>query len=292
MQIDTTNSSRNVRSEPPRITGYGLLRAGNASSRCRWEVLRSLAGGCRALGINPIKLGRSLGDIPRFIWTAARYAKQSDPKLSLPLTVGGLRPRLGENRESAGTIDKHYFFQDLWAARLIHRLQPGNHVDIGSRIDGFIAHLLCFTCVTVIDIRFQPLEVDGLTFVQDDATELSKIDSGSLQSVSSLHAIEHFGLGRYGDPVDPTASMRAMKSLSRVLASNGRLYFSVPLGRERLEFNAHRVFAPSTVLGAFSQLELLSFAAVTDDGRFLTDILPESLARQNYACGLFEFTKP
>jgi hypothetical protein len=205
--------------------------------------------------------------------------------------VRGLRPHLAENRESAGTIDKHYFFQDLWAARLIHRQQPHNHIDIGSRIDGFIAHLLCFTCVTVIDIRSQPLEVDGLTFVQDDATELSKIDTGSLPSISSLHAIEHFGLGRYGDPVDPTAPLRAMKSLSRVLASHGRLYFSVPIGRERLEFNAHRVFAPTTVLSAFSQLHLLSFAAVTDDGRFITDIRPESLACQSYACGLFEFTK-
>jgi hypothetical protein len=257
----------------------------------RWAAALRLLGTSQAFGVDPIRLALAVADIPRFIHTAMQYKTRNGLTASLPLTVNALRPCLGEHRESAGRVDKHYFYQDLWAARLIHCLRPASHVDIGSRIDGFIAHVLCFTSVTVIDIRAQPLEIEGLTFVQDDATELKRFSDASLRSVSSLHAIEHFGLGRYGDPVDPGASLRAIESLQRVLACDGRLYFSVPIGRERLEFNAHRVFAPSTILDAFSKLQLLSFAAVNDAGQFLAGIDPESLSNSDYACGLFEFTK-
>lgn len=262
----------------------------SAPSRRR-TAARLLLEASRTFGFDPIRLALAVADVPRFIHTAIRYHTQNGSTPSLPLTFRTLRPCLGENRESAGKLDKHYFYQDLWAAREIHSRHPSSHVDIGSRIDGFISHILCFTSVTVIDIRPKPLEVEGLTFVQDDATELRMFSDASLPSISSLHAVEHFGLGRYGDPVDPSASLRAMKSLQRVLGYDGRLYFAVPIGRERIEFNAHRVFAPSSILNAFSRLQLLSFAAVNDNGQFLTGIDPESLSKSEYACGLFELTK-
>ena len=277
-------------SKDPRQT-VGVQRVSNGTSGRRWAAARRLLDISRTFGVDPIRLAFAVADIPRFIHTAMQYKTRNGPTPSLPLTVKAIRPCLGDHRESAGRVDRHYFHQDLWAARQIHRLQPASHVDIGSRIDGFISHVLCFTSVTVIDIRAQPLEVEGLTFVQDDATELRRFSDASLQSVSSLHAVEHFGLGRYGDPVDPSAPMRAMKSLQRVLGYDGRLYFAVPIGRERLEFNAHRIFAPSTILRAFSQLQLLSFAVVNDNRQFLTGIDPESLSKSEYACGLFEFTK-
>ena len=274
------------------VTPCGDAVSNGTPSRRR-AAARRLLQISRMFGFDPIRLWAAVADIPRFIHTAMQYKTRQENDLTptLPLTLKAVRPCLGEHRESAGKLDKHYFYQDLWAAREIHRLQPASHVDIGSRIDGFISHILCFTSVTVIDIRAQPLEVEGLTFVQDDATELRRFSDSSLQSVSSLNAVEHFGLGRYGDPVDPSAPLRAMKSLQRVLGYDGRLYFAVPIGRERLEFNAHRVFAPSSILSAFSQLQLLSFAAVNDNGQFLTGIDPESLSKSEYACGLFKFTK-
>ena len=113
----------------------------------------------------------------------------------------------------------------------------------------------------------------------------------SLESVSSLHACEHFGLGRYGDPVNPDGHVMFMKSLARVLKPGGRLYFSVPSGIERLYFNSHRVISPRTVLQAFSGLELVSFSCVKDDDRFYGDCAPETVANEEYGCGLYEFTK-
>ncbi len=122
----------------------------------------------------------------------------------------------------AGKIDGHYFFQDVFMAKEIFKRAPKEHFDIGSRLDGFIAHLLSFReNVTMIDIRPLPFEVKGLTFLQSDATNLNEIKNDTIESISSLHAIEHFGLGRYGDLVDPTAWKKVLYAMQRVTQRGG-----------------------------------------------------------------------
>jgi SAM-dependent methyltransferase len=146
--------------------------------------------------------------------------------------------------------------------------------------------------VTVYDIRPLQAQIPELKFIQSDATDLPEVPTESITSLSSLNAAEHFGLGRYGDPVDPTACFRFMATLTRILKPGGYLYFAVPIGLERLEFNAHRVFAPSTVLSAFQKLDLVSFAAVDDFGVFRVVADPSEFVKSRLACGLFEFRKP
>jgi SAM-dependent methyltransferase len=131
--------------------------------------------------------------------------------------------------------------------------------------------------------------VDGLTFVRADARELSLFADGSVESLSSLHAVEHIGLGRYGDSIDAAGWTKAIREFARVLAPGGRLYFSVPIGRERVEFNSQRVFAPSTIVEASGPLSLASFACVPEDGALHNDITLDDAARLEYGCGLFEF---
>lgn len=143
-----------------------------------------------------------------------------------------------------------------------------------------------------MDIRPLDSSISGLTFLQDDATDMLKVRTDSVESLSSLHVAEHFGLGRYGDPIDPAACFRFMASLQRVLSPGGTLYFSVPIGRERVEFNANRVFAPGTILKNFPVLRLISFSYVGDDGNLYEDRDPADLPESELACGLFEFTKP
>jgi SAM-dependent methyltransferase len=145
--------------------------------------------------------------------------------------------------------------------------------------------------VTVIDIRALDSEIGGLQFIRDDATELAVFKDDSIDSLSCLHAAEHFGLGRYGDPIDPNGCFKLVKSLERVLRPGGRLYFSVPIGRERVEFNAHRVFAVQTIVATLSKLSLVSFSFVDDEGQFHEDTNWAETPVCNYGCGLFEFTK-
>ena len=113
----------------------------------------------------------------------------------------------------------------------------------------------------------------------------------SILSISCLHAAEHFGLGRYGDPIDPEAPFRVMEELQRVLAPGGTLYFSVPVGRERVCFNSHRVFSPQTVLRSLYNLRLVSFSVVDDDGKFLENAHPAAFETAHGACGMFEFRR-
>jgi hypothetical protein len=227
---------------------------------------------------------------PAFVSDWLKY-QRLNTKPSFRLRLRDAFPILTDRHASAGFVETHYFHQDLWAARKIFLNRPAEHIDIGSRVDGFVAHLLTFMPVTIVDIRPMASKVEGLTFLQDDATSLSMLRKDSVQSLSSLHAAEHFGLGRYSDPIDPDSCFKFMHALQHVLAPQGKLYFSVPVGRERVEFNAHRVFSPLTILEQFSQLRLESFSFVGDDGLLYQDSLPRELPDSEMACGLFEFTK-
>ncbi len=173
---------------------------------------------------------------------------------------------LVDKYEQAGQFGS-YFWQDLWAARLIYENKPDSHFDIGSRIDGFIGHLASFGCpTTLIDIRPLESNIPNVDYVCADATSLSGVADASLGSISALCSLEHFGLGRYGDPIDPEACFKAMASIRRVLKPGGHLYLAVPIGYEHLEYNAHRIFFAETIVDQFRDLQLVELSAATDEG--------------------------
>jgi hypothetical protein len=252
---------------------------------------RLLARCARALGFEPKSLVANVGALPKFVRALAQYNRQNTFASFKP-SILQMYPILHDHRSAAGEVTGHYFRQDLWAARKVFERRPESHVDIGSRIDGFIAHLLVFMPVTLVDLRPLDAPVPGLNFIRDNATTLACFPDRSVQSLSSLHAAEHFGLGRYGDPIDPIACFLFMRSLARVLQPGGWLYFSVPVGRERVEFNAHRVFEIGTVLKTFADLQLYSFSLIDDEGRLREGTDPTSAPATEFGCGLFEFTKP
>jgi len=242
------------------------------------------------LGLDPLAALRSVRGVPRFLATVKKY-RSMERDGPFAMSARNLHPILSDFGAGAGQARGHYFFQDLWAAQKIFQRRPTLHLDIGSRIDGFIAHLLTFMSVTVLDVRPLGSNVEGLTFVQGDATSLRGFGDGSVDSISSLHAIEHFGLGRYGDPIDPDGWQKALLSLQRVLRVGGRLYVSVPAGGERLCFNAHRIFSPRRIIDTLADLKLVSFSGVDDDGAFLKSPTFDELEACVYGCALFEFTK-
>lgn len=204
-------------------------------------------------------------------------------------------PMLMDRYHAAGNIDDHYFFQDMYMAREIYVANPEKHYDIGSRLDGFIAHLLSFReSVTMIDIRPLPYEIKGLEFMQGNAMELDKTCVECLDSLSSLHALEHFGLGRYGDPVNPSAWKISLQSMENAMKTGGRLYISVPIGPEnRVYFNAHRVFEIHLIPENLKHCKLVKFAYI-NKGTIVE--VPENefetyKISDNYLCGLYIFEK-
>lgn len=133
-------------------------------------------------------------------------------------------PIYKDKYQDAGRIAEHYFLQDIYFSKIICQTRSKVHYDIGSRVEGGISHLLGSSCiekVIMLDIRPLPIEVERLEFIQADATELNEVDDRSLMSISSLHAIEHFGLGRYGDSIDPFAWKKVLKAIQKKLAVGG-----------------------------------------------------------------------
>ena len=205
-----------------------------------------------------------------------------------------LYPIIRDKYAVAGSIG-NYFFQDLWAAKKIIKSGTKMHFDIGSRIDGFIAHLLAADIdVTMIDVREFPSKVERLHTILDDATTLHQIPDNSIRSMSALCSLEHFGLGRYGDPINPEGCFECFYNIQKKMKRGGELYISVPVGMERVEFNAHRIFYASTIVENFSSLCLREFSCATEEKiEYNVDIhkYDYELCSRGNIYGLFHFIK-
>ena len=206
-------------------------------------------------------------------------------------------PILGDRYSNAGTLNGHYFHQDLYVARRIYINNPVRHIDVGSRIDGFVAHVAVFRTIEIFDIRKQNSKVKNIIFQQADLMQLPGRMINYCDSISSLHAIEHFGLGRYGDPIDYWGYIKGLKNITMILKKGGRFYFSVPIGSQRIEFNAHRVFSVKYLVDILKDdFDIERFSYVDDNGDFcedaqLTENSIESNFNCNHGCGIFELLK-
>jgi hypothetical protein len=186
-------------------------------------------------------------------------------------------------------FDPHYFYQGNWLARRLAEAKPRQHVDVGSSVL-MIGVLSAHVPTIFVDYRPLVVQQSGLTCVAADINRLPFADR-SVASLSCLHVIEHIGLGRYGDPINADGARLAAEELQRLVGPGGTLYLSTPIGRERVCFNAHRVFAPTTILSWFSQLQLARFSYVSDDGSLNEDVSPTQALQLDYGCGFFEFRR-
>lgn len=187
----------------------------------------------------------------------------------------------------------HYFHQDLLVAQKIFANRPNKHVDVGSSISGFVSHVASFMPVEILDIRPTPSSSKNISFTQQDVMAGLTVLTPSL---SCLHTLEHFGLGRYGDPIDPQGHLRGFENLVNAVDSGGIFYVSFPIGaKERVEFNAHRVFHPESIFtwpGA-ELLELVDFSFVDDAGDLHTEKNVSDAVSSNltFGCGIYTFSK-
>lgn len=183
-------------------------------------------------------------------------------------------------------ISNLYFWFEEWCSKRIYKKKPCKHYDIGGRIDGFISRLNTFgQAVTLIDVRKNDYNLENVDFVCANAVNLSGIDDESVESLSIMWTLDVMGLGKYGDPVDPDAWYKCLKSIERVMQVNGDLYIVVPVGKEMLEFNNRRVFMPQTIIKTLNCMELKEFAIVDpgdESGKFLYDGFNQEWIENNF----------
>ena len=259
------------------------------------KIIKSVIITFQFFGIDFIKIYANIIGIPRFYRNYREYKKQTFDNNLFP--VKKIIPILTEWNESAGNVNSHYFIQDLFVAQLIHNANPLRHIDIGSRIDGFVSNIASFREIEILDIRELNTSIDNIKFTKADLMKVPSDLKNSCDSISSLHALEHFGLGRYGDDIDHMGFLKGLDSIYQILKTEGIFYFSVPIGQQRVEFNAHRIFSVNYLIKILKHnFQIVSFSYINDKGDFfkfcdLSDIEIKNNFNCTYGCGIFVLKK-
>lgn len=229
----------------------------------------------------------------------ARFAREFAKFNALSQASAGRFPLRWEDRQpclddrTANTgFDRHYVYHTAWAARVLAKTRPTKHVDISSSLY-FVTGASAFVPMEFYDFRPADLRLSNLESRFADLMALPFGDR-AVPSLSCMHVVEHVGLGRYGDPLDPDGDLKAMRELQRVVAPSGSLLFVTPVGQPCIRFNAHRIYAYEQILTAFSELTIEQFSLIPDsaaDGGLIEDADPGSVSKQRYACGCFWFRR-
>jgi SAM-dependent methyltransferase len=198
--------------------------------------------------------------------------------------------RLNDNTSHL-PFDAHYAYHTAWAARVVAQTRPAKHVDISS-YTYFATITSAFVPVDFYDYRPADIHLSDLFCGAADLCNLDFKDQ-SIESLSCMHTIEHIGLGRYGDPLDPLGDLTALAELQRVLAVGGNLLIVVPTGRPRIQFNAHRIYDPQMIEQSLGQLTLHRWALLPDHSEqgLVENPTREFALQQRYGCGCFWFRR-
>lgn len=229
---------------------------------------------------SPIKMIKSY----RWFYRDYKHIKRNQVNHNFQVKGMYLYPCLHDRTEYT-PVESTYFYQDAWATRKIYLHKPAHHYDIGSSIKtmGIISQ---FIPTTMVDIRPIELKLENLSFQKGSIVALPFQDC-SIESLSSLCVVEHIGLGRYGDPIDPWGSEKAIKELKRVLKPGGNLLFSVPVDVEnRVYFNAHRAFTREYIIELFHDMELIEERYI-----YGAELQSDYDRSKGFGTGLFHFRK-
>jgi len=208
--------------------------------------------------------------------------------------VNYIFPVLGEDKKTSGHITNHYFYQDLLVASYIFKNKPNKHIDIGSRIDGFVANVASFRKIEVFDLRINKLNFKNIKFRKLNLNKINRKLYNYTDSISCLHTIEHFGLGRYGDSIDPSGYKKGFNNLVKILKPKGLLYISFPISNNNeIFFNLERRFNPKDILSWTKGLTLLNFDFIDDKQKLNLNVNLSSLQKKNIinGCGIYVFKK-
>lgn len=247
------------------------------------------------LGIHrrTLKLCSSPSDLRSFFNDMLKFRSLSRKTRgrNFTLTLQDLQPCM-RDKTTVTPFDDHYIFHPAWAARVLAKTRPNLHIDISSTL-AFCTMVSAFIPMKFYDYRPISAQLSGFSSEFADLSALP-FEDNSVASLSCMHVIEHIGLGRYGDKIDPAGDIKAMKELKRVLKRGGDLLFVVPVGKPKLMFNAHRIYSYEEIMEHFSDLELKEFALLPEsrNRETLASTSDSSLvAKQSYACGCFWFQK-
>lgn len=138
-----------------------------------------------------------------------------------------------------GAACNRAFFEAL----ALHPVAGQDVLVVGSITPWLEAICLSFGANSTLTVDFTtPLSaharVRSMSIPELDATDQT------FDAVFSYSSLEHDGLGRYGDPINPNGDLERMNKLRGLVRPGGKLYLGVPTGPDFLVFNAHRIYGP------------------------------------------------
>ena len=225
---------------------------------------------------------------PLFVKDFLYYKKHSDKKIYWKDRY----PLLNEKSSQTG-FDKHYVYHTAWAAKVLKEISPKLHIDISSDIR-FVTMISAFIPIEYYEYRAAKIDLENFSSKSADIVNLP-FEDNSIDSLSCMHVVEHIGLGRYGDKLDPEGDLKGINELKRVVKEGGDLLFVVPIASSsKIIYNAHRVYSRDDVIELFNGFKLEEFVLIPDSdssGSLIKNPDDALLQTQSYGCGCFWFKK-
>ena len=130
----------------------------------------------------------------------------------------------------------------LWILKAVEKYNINNKkvAVIGSLTPWIESILLNFNnIVTTVEYNVPSVEYNNLNAISYWDFQKS---TNVYDCIITYSSIEHSGLGRYGDPLDPDGDIKTMQDIHKNLISNGTLIWGAPAGHDAIVWNAHRIY--------------------------------------------------
>ena len=111
---------------------------------------------------------------------------------------------------------------------------------VGSEQPGYECILLSYDA-NPFTIDFRPIICHDPRIKTLTAKEF-EMNPRTFDAFLSVSSIEHDGLGRYGDPINPRGDLLFMERAKTLIKKDGLFFLHVPIGKDYLVFNLHRVY--------------------------------------------------
>lgn len=179
---------------------------------------------------------------------------------------------LAAKEDICGITPQHYphageMIQD--AINIIPHLDKNAKILIGGSVSPWIESICLanqFTDITTSDYEVRKVDDKRISFVHAHDIRDMKFDL-----IISFSSIEHDGLGRYGDPINPYGAFNAVDELYNSLNDNGYLLCGIPTLPEdekyhstRIEKFWHIIFSKKSVKKLFRKFNVLDIVDQTN----------------------------
>jgi SAM-dependent methyltransferase len=211
------------------------------------DVREALAGMTEAIDGDVLRraVGSSLEDVDERLAELLNYAEshvgfraQNNLWVNNPVQVAYAPGEVAVSTVHERIVEVPYTF------RALSRLAPGSRVlDVGSAESTVALSLATLGYrVTALDLRPYPFEHPLLDVVAAPLEEWEP-PKEPFDAVISISAIEHFGLGAYGEEGDgDEGDMRALDLLRSLTRDDGILVMTVPFGRGAAATESERTY--------------------------------------------------